>query len=384
MEEARQRNPTKQSKVDEKINTLKGNKSKYKRQLKYPRLTKFISGLIGCSAMLFIGLRLRSFLAQPEPIPVSRDEYGNRYVILEEISRLPDCYTQGLHWIREDEYIESCGMLGESKIRRIKVDRSDPKLGPQWKVIEETSLPDEQFAEGAELFYIDGRSLVYQLTWNEEVMHVYTPELKRIAISKVPKSLIKEGWGITHNPAAQNTAFVSDGTTFISHITIPVPKASFNENDPPENIEEPKLLNRFQIINPFTGKPQPMLNELAYSAEPDLIYSNIYLTNKIISFELPKDSLLKPQPQKVSAIKARKLYDFSTLEQRAKNLTLTKYRRKLNHGDCLNGIADIPDHAALKSFSSAPANPASSLSPVVLALTGKYWGVVFIVKIIDV
>jgi glutamine cyclotransferase len=92
-------------------------------------------------------------------------------------------YTQGLV-IYNGEMYEGTGNYGFSKLKKV-----DPKTG---KAIREISLDKKYFGEGVTIL----RDTVYQLTWKEKKVFVYTlNDFKKIREFDVDI----EGWGLTND-----------------------------------------------------------------------------------------------------------------------------------------------------------------------------------------
>jgi glutaminyl-peptide cyclotransferase len=116
------------------------------------------------------------------------------YSILKTYQHDTSSFTQGLV-IYDGVLYEGTGEYGHSNL--LKVDLNSGKI--QKKV----SLDAKYFGEGITIL----RDTIYQLTWQEKVVFVYTlKDFKKIKEFKIDT----EGWGITTNGA---DLIVSDGTS---------------------------------------------------------------------------------------------------------------------------------------------------------------------------
>lgn len=109
------------------------------------------------------------------------------YEVRSTTTRSSQAFTQGFTFL-DGELFESTGLYGKSAIQRL--DRAT------FEVVDREALPAGQFGEG--LVGLNG--LLYQLTWRENVGHVWNPDLTRVSTF----AYRGEGWGIT-----------TDGTSLI-------------------------------------------------------------------------------------------------------------------------------------------------------------------------
>ncbi len=115
------------------------------------------------------------------------------YAIVRAYPHDTSSYTQGLVIYKGGLY-EGTGNYGQSKLKRV-----DLRSG---KTLQSISLGDKFFGEGITIL----RDTVYQLTWQEKKVFVYTlPNLKKVKEFDVPF----EGWGLTHDG---NHLIVSNGS----------------------------------------------------------------------------------------------------------------------------------------------------------------------------
>ena len=105
------------------------------------------------------------------------------YEVIKEHPHDPDAFTQGL--LLEDGIVfESTGKYdGKSSVRKYKLGSTEmDKLVP---------LPNDEFGEG--LAMVDEK--LFQITWKEEVCHVYDKELNKIKDFKYRG----HGWGLAYD-----------------------------------------------------------------------------------------------------------------------------------------------------------------------------------------
>lgn len=118
--------------------------------------------------------------------PVTPDPDAPKMMTYSIVSTFPhdtSSYTQGL-LIYNGEMYEGTGNYGRSKLRKVELATG--------KAQSEISLDKKFFGEGITIL----RDTVYQLTWREKTVLVYTlKDFKKIR--EVPVDF--EGWGLTHD-----------------------------------------------------------------------------------------------------------------------------------------------------------------------------------------
>ncbi|HEX8852540.1 MAG TPA: glutaminyl-peptide cyclotransferase, partial [Pyrinomonadaceae bacterium] len=119
------------------------------------------------------------------------------------------------------------------------------------KVLQQTPVPPQFFAEGMTLF----RGKIYQLTWQHKRGFIYDPSSFQ-KLGEFPYD--GEGWGLTHDG---ESLILSDGSSQIRFI------------DP----ESFKLRRTINVV--FRGQPVDELNELEYVKGE--IYANIWHEDRI-------------------------------------------------------------------------------------------------------
>ncbi|RYY61989.1 MAG: glutaminyl-peptide cyclotransferase [Chitinophagaceae bacterium] len=207
-----------------------------------------------------------------EPVALS-------YSVVDTFPHDTSSYTQGLV-IYKGEMYEGTGNKGRSHLMKVDVATG--------KATKKIPLDPKYFGEGVTIL----RDTVYQLTWQEHVVLVYTlPDFKKVKEYK----LNTDGWGLTNDGSS---LIVSDGSSNLYYYD----PSSFS-------------LQRTQEVNE-SGQAVFNLNELEMI--DGYIYANQYLTPNI----------LKIDPS--SGIVVAKL-NMEKLVARAASLN--------PQGDVLNGIA---------------------------------------------
>ncbi|HVE62154.1 MAG TPA: glutaminyl-peptide cyclotransferase [Chitinophagaceae bacterium] len=167
------------------------------------------------------------------------------YTVIASYPHDTSSFTQGLVFYN-GKLLESTGNYGKSKLLL-----TDIKTG---KALKTLNLDSMYFGEGLVVL----NDTVYQLTWKEKVVHVYTKDLKKIKEFKIKT----DGWGITTDGTH---LIVSDGTSNLYYY-------------------EPSTfrLLRTQGITE-NGSPAPNLNELEYIN--GFIYANQWQYNYILKID---------------------------------------------------------------------------------------------------
>lgn len=172
------------------------------------------------------------------------------YSIISTYPHDTSSYTQGLQIYKGSLY-EGTGNYGPSKLLRV-----DLKTG---KALQSVSLDKEYFGEGITIL----RDTVYQLTWREKKVFVYTlPDFKKVKEFKINH----DGWGLTNDGQSliasdgSSTLYYYDPATFKLLKTQDVTEAgslSYNLNEL-EYIEGFIYANQYEAsyifkIDPATG-----------------------------------------------------------------------------------------------------------------------------------
>lgn len=154
-----------------------------------------------------------------------------------------DAYTQGLQFV-DGLLWEGTGEYGGSRLQY-----TDLTTGKSRVV---ATLPKEHFGEGITLL----GDKIYQLTWQNGVMHIYD----RKTLSKVAQKSYKgEGWGLTTDG---QWLYMSDGT-------------------PDIRVLDPKTLEVKRRIGVIcNGTSLPYLNELEWI--DGKIWANVYTLDQIV------------------------------------------------------------------------------------------------------
>ena len=131
----------------------------------------------------------------PDSTPIARDAPKSiGYSILNTYQHDTSSFTQGLA-ISDGNLYEGTGEYGHSNL--LKVDLTTGKI------LKKVGLDKKYFGEGIAIL----RDTIYQLTWQEKVVFVYTlKDLKKVREFGIDT----QGWGITTNG---EELIVSDGTS---------------------------------------------------------------------------------------------------------------------------------------------------------------------------
>lgn len=199
----------------------------------------------------------------------------------------PDSFTQGLAFFSGKLY-ESTGRIGKSAVQRL-----DPSSG---KIELDIAIDHEFFGEG--LTFHNGR--FYQLTWQNGVCLVYTPELE------LESTLFynNQGWGLASHPEKDQLLF-TDGSDVVRFI------------DPHNFITVGKI-----SVTDGNGQPVNYLNELEWVNGE--LWANVWMSDAIARID--------PETGRVNSwIKLPEL-----VAEHAKNIEMS-----------LNGIAYDPESDTL-------------------------------------
>lgn len=144
-------------------------------------------------------------------------------------------FTQGLTFYK-GTLLEGTGQEGKSKLMAVDLTTGKPT--------KETGLDAKLFGEGITVF----NDTVYQLTWQNKVVLVYTAkDFKKI--KEIP--LNTEGWGITHNG---KELIVSDGSSNLyfyepSTFRLMRTQGITEDGSPASNLNELEYINGYIYAN---------------------------------------------------------------------------------------------------------------------------------------
>lgn len=204
----------------------------------------------------------------------------------------PTSFTQGLV-IHEGALLESTGLYGESKLRRL-----DPSSGA---LLASVDLEPKFFGEGIDV--VDGKLMM--LTWKERTGFIYDPASLVREREFTYSTSTGQGWGMTHMPGA---VVVSDGSHWL-HFWDPI------------TLQEKQ---RMEVRE--RGYPVSRLNELEYIPKYNVVLANIWYSDDIVAID--------PTSGQVRArIRFNTLYPAEV--------------RKVERADVLNGIAYDADTGEL-------------------------------------
>lgn len=277
----------------------------------------------------------------PDPSHYSQKGYedvtdmrGSKYTILTIYEREPKYYTQGYYFVDSTgDILESAGYWGRSSIQY--VEKTEPRVpGEHGRMTVKKSTPNDanEFAEGCTLVEQNGKTYIYQLTWQSRKIFRYNQDLTLDRTFSLPSQL-REGWGLSHNPNKPSELFATDSGANIYSLTL---------NDQGADLS---VVSTKQIRN-SGGQPIYSLNELEHTGK--ILFSNVYLTNNIELIDLNSSS-------SVREINMSRLWVLAN----------DAYRKikgyDLNSQQCLNGIA-------------------YDKKEDVFYLTGKEWPLVFKIR----
>lgn len=144
-------------------------------------------------------------------------------------------FTEGLEFYK-GSLLESTGLEGKSKLVQYDL--------PSGKMQKQISLPATSFGEGVTVF----RDTVYQLTWRESKVNVYSiKDFKKI--KELP--FTGEGWGLTHDSTSLIATNGSNNLYYYEPGTFRLlKKVAVTENDVPAvNLNEVEYVNGFLYAN---------------------------------------------------------------------------------------------------------------------------------------
>jgi glutamine cyclotransferase len=176
-------------------------------------------------------------VAQRQPAPVQ----GVRVVT--SFPHDPAAFTQGLVFA-DGQFYESTGLNGESSLRRVEIATG--------RVLQQTKVPDEYFAEGLALV---GDELL-QLTWQHHRGFVYD---RKTFTPKRTFAYQGEGWGLAYDAAGG--LVMSNGSDTLTFL------------DPKTQAVTRTLRVR------DAGRPVPQLNELEWIEGE--IWANVWMTDRV-------------------------------------------------------------------------------------------------------
>ena len=163
--------------------------------------------------------------------------------VVNSFSHQADAYTQGL------QFVDGVMWEGTGEYGRSRLQYTDMATGKTTVV---STLPKEHFGEGITLL----GDKIYQLTWQNGVMHIYDRQSLRKLDQKHYKG---EGWGLTTDG---QWLYMSDGTPDIRVLD-------------PQTLE---VKRRIGVV--CNGSSLPYLNELEWI--DGKIWANVYTLDQIV------------------------------------------------------------------------------------------------------
>ncbi|HZF66143.1 MAG TPA: glutaminyl-peptide cyclotransferase [Chitinophagaceae bacterium] len=144
-------------------------------------------------------------------------------------------FTQGLEFYN-GQLLESTGNKGKSKLQQLNLQTTKP--------VRHIDLDNQHFGEGITVL----RDTVYQLTWQEHVVHVYTAkDFKKVKEFKINT----DGWGLTNDGTNLIATDGSSNLYFYDPSTFKLLRVqSVTENGAPVvNLNELEFVNGFVYAN---------------------------------------------------------------------------------------------------------------------------------------
>ena len=235
--------------------------------------------------LIFFILLFSSFLSPASSNSLLENTSNNVEKIFPEVIEIlphdSSAFTQGLVFL-DGKLYESTGLYGESSIRIVNITTGEIELI--------TNLSEVYFAEGISAL----NDSIIQLTWRENIGFIYNSStLENIGNF----SIDGEGWGICTTPSGD--IWLSDGSYQLSKI---------NQNNLSSIV--------YSLTVYYNNSPINRLNELECPFDSGVIYSNIWLEDKILA--------INPSNGDVCVE-----YDFSEVRKQYEN----------NNSRELNGIA---------------------------------------------
>jgi glutamine cyclotransferase len=165
------------------------------------------------------------------------------FEVVNVLEHQSDAYTQGLQFV-DGVMWEGTGEYGSSRLQY-----TDMATGKSCVV---AKLPNDHFGEGITLL----GDKIYQLTWQNHIMHIYDRTTYRKLATKTYKG---EGWGLTTDG---QMLYMSDGT-------------------PDIRVLDPATLEvKRRIAVTCNGESLPYLNELEWIEGK--IWANVYTLDQIV------------------------------------------------------------------------------------------------------
>jgi glutaminyl-peptide cyclotransferase len=171
---------------------------------------------------------------EDETPPVENKVQTISYTVSDTLPHDTAAFTQGLEFYK-GFLMEGTGNYGFSRLFRKELSTG--------KVVKEVKLDTAHFGEGITIL----NDTIYQLTWREKVVHVYTAQdMKKIG----QRSIETEGWGITNDG---KNLIVSDGSNKLFYYNTKFEKQQvkevFENGSPAVNLNELENIKGFIYAN---------------------------------------------------------------------------------------------------------------------------------------
>jgi glutamine cyclotransferase len=283
-----------------------------------------------------------------KPVKIT-DKHGNEFWIMKTWYRQQLFFTQGFTTLNENTIVETSGLHGKSSLHYLKLNDQNQSAIVD-TTFKKTILDRKFFGEGNTIMpgKNAGEQVIYYLTWQSRYIFKYDMNFKKLGTIKLPAE-IKEGWGITYDPAEPTIAYISDGTAYIF-------KVETNNYDS-KGVQTFQVISKFEVKDPNTNRPIIWLNELEWAN--GFIYSNVWQQQRILKIDLGTKKVVKD-------------YDFTKIANMAVKTAIENFNGRKIHlrGDCLNGIAWLKNDGYEGDEGS-------------FFLTGKQWPAVYQVKFVE-
>ena len=204
------------------------------------RMKKFLITLILVASVVACGSKKNQSISTSKPKVVEPVVYG--YVVKNVYPHSTKSYTQGLQYV-DGVMWEGTGEWGKSVLQTIDLESGKTNVLAH--------LPKSEFGEGITVL----GDKVYQLTWTNNLVHIYNLEGKLLRNERYPG----EGWGLTTDG---QTLYMSDGSTYIYRVN-------------PETFKR-----EGKITVTLRGHAIEYINELEWIEGK--IWANVYTANEIL------------------------------------------------------------------------------------------------------
>jgi len=163
-----------------------------------------------------------------------------------------ECFTQGIYFEDDGSVLETCGLTGQSYIRRFNLN-DDEKKYPE--ILDQQKVHHQIFLEGIAML----KDKFWTLTWQNNKILVH--DRKKWGKAEKPEDTLPwtygEGWGLTTDGCK---FFANTGKDFILHLD-----------------EKGKEIKRVNVK--LNGKPLLKMNDMVYITPK--LWVNVWYTNMV-------------------------------------------------------------------------------------------------------